>query len=298
MKRTSKIWHYLCLLGLLSAPVFADSIKVATWNIEWLTTSPIHSIKESKRSNQDFSLLNAKFHQIAPDVLAFQEVGSKDAIEKVVGPFYRVYLSDRSKASNRDHQFDDLNQYTGFAVSTDWQVKDPRDIELSPNSKLRFASYIILQKTGEPDVHLLSVHLKHGCAAAKKSSRSCRQLEQQGQALNQWMKQRVADEQAFIVMGDFNHNLSFHNDWLWRRIQQGIENKIELITETTPALCQVKSNRDPNRLYRYPQLIDHIIISKPSRGQEAKQVLFTREEALYHHLSDHCPVVSQVEVRL
>lgn len=289
---------FVLLLTLLTAPqALADTLKVSTWNVEWLTTRPISSIPESRRSPQDFTLLANKFQRINPDILAFQEVDSKAAIQKVVGPFYRIYLSDRSLSRHKGQQFNDINQYTGFAISSQFKVTDPRDLELTKHSKLRFASYVVLNRIGAPDVHLLSVHLKQGCVGKKNKKSACTQVLQQGKALNQWMTKRLKNSDAFIVMGDFNHNLSFHNDWLWRTLNKGIEKHIELITETTPALCQVQSNRDSTALYRYPQLIDHIIISQPSRGKEAKQILFTREESLYHHLSDHCPVVSDVDVR-
>lgn len=296
--RMKNKWYQLLLLGafiLLSTRVSAEAIKVASWNIEWLTTSPSSSITASQRTAQDFHLLNQKFRQIAPDILAFQEVDSKAAIEQVVGSGYQIYLSDRSLTPHK--QFNDLNQYTGFAISSDWHVSDPQDIELLPNSKLRFASYLIVRKSTGPDIHLLAVHLKQGCTAAKKRSRSCRQLAQQAQQLNQWMQQRLSRQQAFIVLGDFNHNLAYPGDWLWQQLQHGIEYQLELATRTTKARCQVQSNRDPKRLYRYPNLIDHIIVSKPSLSRDTKQILFTQEEALHHHLSDHCPVVSQIEFR-
>ncbi|OEF23203.1 endonuclease/exonuclease/phosphatase family protein [Vibrio rumoiensis] len=287
-----------CLLFALPlTSVLADSLKVTTWNMEWLTIRPVASIPESRRDGQDFSLLNSKIQNINPDILAFQEVDSKAAIQKVVGPFYRIYLSDRSFSSNKDQQFSDINQYTGFAISSRFKVTDPRDLELTKNSKLRFASYVVLNRIGEPDVHLLSVHLKQGCVGQKTKKTACTQVLQQAKELNQWMTKRLTNNDAFIVMGDFNHNLSFHNDWLWQVLKKGIEKQVELVTETTPALCQVQSNKDKNEWYRYPRLIDHIIISKPSRGQQGEQVLFTREEALHHHLSDHCPVVSHVDVR-
>ncbi|MBD1576511.1 endonuclease/exonuclease/phosphatase family protein [Vibrio sp. S11_S32] len=288
--------------GFFAPTVQANDLNVATWNLEWLTTKPSRSIPQSKRSSQDFARLNDKFVAIQADILAFQEVDSKAAIKKVVGPFYHIYLSDRSWSSNKSKQFSDVNQYTGLAISKKWKVSDPRDLIMSPNSKLRFGTYVVLKRIGEPNVHLLSVHLKQGCIGKKSRSKNCSQLSQQGKKLNQWMQTRLNNKEAFIVMGDFNHNLSFHgnssqNDWLWLTLNKGIERQVELVTATTDAFCQVKSRNDPNELYRYPSLIDHIIISKPGRASQGKQVLFSREEALYHHLSDHCPVASTVDIR-
>ncbi|MBD1572528.1 endonuclease/exonuclease/phosphatase family protein [Vibrio sp. S17_S38] len=288
--------------SIFSIHTQADNLKVATWNLEWLTTKPSSKISKSMRSAQDFSALNEKFRDMQLDVLAFQEVDSVAAIKKVVGPFYNIYLSDRAKPEFYSKQFPDLNQYTGFAISQKWHVSDPTDLILSPNSKLRFGSYVVLQQIGEPNVHLLSVHLKQGCIGKMSRKKTCRELIQQGKKLNLWMKERIKNKETFIMMGDFNHNLSFHghssqNDWLWLMLNNEIEKKVELVTVTTGALCQVKSKYDPNSLYRYPSLIDHIIISKPSHTSYAKQVLYSRQETLDYHLSDHCPVTSSINIR-
>ena len=288
--------------GVFSIHAQADNLKVATWNLEWLTTKPSNKIPQSIRSEQDFSALNDKFRVMSVDVLAFQEVNSITAIKKVVGPFYNIYLSDRAKSAYRSQQFSDVNQYTGFAISQKWRAHDPKDLVLSPNSKLRFGTYLILQRMGEPNVHLLSVHLKQGCIGKKSRKKACHQLIQQGEKLNSWMKERIRNKETFIVMGDFNHNLSFHghssqNDWLWLALNHGIEKQVELVTATTRAVCQVKSKHDPNSLYRYPSVIDHIIVSKASHTSYAEQVLYSRQEALDHHLSDHCPVASTINIR-
>lgn len=311
MKIQWKWLAYLGLLSLLSLPLSAASLKaaplkdsslnIATWNIEWLTTNPSHSIKESKRDSQDFAVLNSKFRQISPDILAFQEVDSTEAIQKVVGDKYQIYLSDRAKPQYANLQFNDLNQYTGFAVSKKWLIEnqativDPNDISLLANSKLRFAAYIVLKQANQADMHLLSVHLKSGCPTKKKRSRSCRQLSEQADQLNQWLTTRVSNQENFVVMGDFNHNLSYKGDWMWQQLTNGLNNQAKLATQTTPAICQVKSNRNPNKLYRYPSLIDHIIVSQPSQVQNTQQVVFTEQEALNYRLSDHCPVVSKLE---
>lgn len=311
MKRKIRWLTFSGIFSLLIASLYVevvaeerlkvDRLKIATWNVEWLTeqaNTKKSSIKESYRTAQDIQALHIKFIQIAPDILAFQEVDSKQAIKQVIGNSYNIYLSDRALNTNKSKQFDDVNQYTGFAVSNKWQVHDPQDIELSPNSKLRFASYIVLKQVSKPDIHLLSVHLKHGCPTAKKRSRSCKELTLQAKVLNQWIKQRVDKKEEFIIMGDFNHDLSFKGDWLWLALTQGIGigSEAQLTTENTTAKCEVKSNRNPNRLYRYPQVIDHILVSEnlAKATNQAHQVIYTRDEALNYHLSDHCPVVAEV----
>lgn len=306
-KKMNNSWKrriYVYLLSVISLPALSASmvsspVTTTTWNLEWLTLTPTNSIKESFRSSRDFEVLKATFRQISPDILAFQEVDSISAIQRVVGNDYQIYLSDRSKAQYAHLQFNNINQYTGFAISKGWlksnqaTIIDPNDLELLSNSKLRFASYLVIQRLNKPDLHLLSVHLKHGCATKKKRSRSCRQLSKQTDVLHQWLTARVGNQQAFIILGDFNHNLAYQGDWMWQQLTKGMEKQAQLLTQATPALCQVKSNRHPKKLYRYPYLIDHIIASPVKDNIRTQQVTFSKQAVLANHLTDHCPVVSE-----
>ncbi|MFV0576362.1 MAG: endonuclease/exonuclease/phosphatase family protein [Vibrio sp.] len=264
--------------------------------MEWLTTHPSSSFPESERNEKDFSVLNNKFQGMQPDIFAFQEVDSKQAVEKVVGSSYHIYMSDRAQSRYKKQQFKDINQYTGLAISEQWQVTDPKDIELSPHSKLRFATYVVMKKDNQPDVHVLSVHLKQGCPAQKKSSQSCKEVDSQSKVLNKWMTERVKQDQAFVIMGDFNHDMSYRNDWLWKQLSSGIESDVTLLTQNIKANCEVKSNRNPNKLYRYPKVIDHMIVSKAQVQSPAKQINYTRDEALNYRVSDHCPLMSTVKL--
>ncbi len=298
-----QLWEKSVLVFALSCwSIFAlaePKLTFTSWNMQWLTTQPKAKIADSQRSEQDFAALADKFRRLDADILAFQEVDSIAAIKKVVGPFYHIRLSDRADSNNKQRQFDDLNQYTGFAIAKRYTISDPQDIDLLPQqmNKLRFATYVVLKQIGAPDVHLLSVHLKQGCRSAKRNSDSCRILQQQARQLNQWMKQKLTANQSFILAGDFNHDLQFRNDWLWLELNKGIDKQIELASSQTDALCQVRSKSQPNQSYRYPSLIDHIIISRPSHSSVAKQSLYSRQQQFQFNLSDHCPLSAQIEVR-
>ncbi len=277
---------FVTAILLFSSFSFAqDSIKLTSWNIEWLS---INGEKVS-RTPQDFIKLNHYVDKTDIDVLAFQEVESHAAISKVVGSEYTIYLSDRAQPSHRHLQFNDTNQYTGFAVRKGIDVDDRPDFSITQgNSKLRFASYIVLNPNKDNETHLLSVHLKAGCSGAYRNNRDCKIVKQQGQALAKWIKAREDNKQHYVVLGDFNHNLGYRGDWLWEVLSNNTDAR--LVTKNTKAECKVRSNRNPNKTHQFRSVIDHIIASGDLKTSPGIQTVFKSQDVLDYKLSDHCPV--------
>ncbi|MGL6312446.1 endonuclease/exonuclease/phosphatase family protein [Vibrio sp. WXL103] len=288
------------LISLLtSAQTYATDgyfpLKIVSWNIEWLSSEQDHSVPQARRTSDDFAALRRYFEIMSPDVLAFQEINDLKAIQKIVGSNYAIVLSDRANAGNRNHQFKDLNQYTGFAIKKRLAFENVTDVRLSNrrNSKLRFGAYIVLAPDSEQPLHLLSVHLKAGCSGAFRDNSNCQQLKQQGQVLADWIAEREKAGQHYVIAGDFNHNLAYPNDWLWQTLTQS--GQLELATAKTSAKCKVRSNRDPNRLHQFRSLIDHIIVSAPLSASKVRQNIYSSRDVLDYHLSDHCPVIANID---
>ncbi|MEF1337614.1 endonuclease/exonuclease/phosphatase family protein [Vibrio rotiferianus] len=277
---------FVTTILLFSSFSFAqNSIKLTSWNIEWL------SIDGSKvsRTSQDFEKLNHYVDKTQVDILAFQEVETAAAIQKAVGNDFTIYLSDRANKSNQHLQFNDTNQYTGFAVRSGVSVLDKPDFSITRgNSKLRFASYLVLNPNQDKETHLLSVHLKAGCSGAYRNNRDCKIVKQQGQALAKWIKAREDNQQQYVVLGDFNHNLGYRGDWLWEVLSDN--NDAKLVTKNTKAECKVRSNRNPNKTHQFRSVIDHIIVSGNLNASSGVQTVFKTQDVLDYKLSDHCPV--------
>ncbi|WP_175579671.1 endonuclease/exonuclease/phosphatase family protein [Vibrio diazotrophicus] len=274
----------------------AEKLTLSTWNMEWLTINPNHNVYEGKRSNDDFSALKGYFERLNADVIAFQEVDSIDAFKRVSSSDYSVILSDRDLPQYHNHQFSDINQYTGFAIRNNVPFSDPKDIDLygRANHKLRFASYVILYPDSATPVHVLSLHLKAGCVGKFYSHKeTCQTLLAQGKSLNRWIKEREKQGQEYVIMGDFNHNLSFKGDWLWQEFNQGLKQKPELATRNTQALCKVRKRNNASQLHQFRSVIDHMIVSPKLQTTQPKQMVYKDQDALNYHLSDHCPIVSQ-----
>ncbi|EGU47767.1 metal-dependent hydrolase [Vibrio ichthyoenteri ATCC 700023] len=292
MKRVVECLILLYVVVLYAPPTLAQQqSKISTWNMEWLDLQGNKRFKSSLRTNADFDKISDYFVQIDTPILAFQEVTSESAIRRVVGDSYNIYLSARSTGQYRHLQFNDINQYTGFAIKKGIRVTDPDDFSLlrsNRQTKLRFASYIIVNDWWDEPIHLLSIHLKARCSGQFHPNKSCQTLKEQGLALNRWILERQQQKQAYIISGDFNHNLAYPNDWLWNDITQ--QSQAHLSTRHVNADCLVRSRNKAKRTHQFRSLIDHFVTSPHFIVNEAKQHLFEPSDVVEFKLSDHCPL--------
>ncbi|CAH6858687.1 Metal-dependent hydrolase [Vibrio chagasii] len=291
MKRLQKWLMLGCLIG---NQAIAEPLTISSWNIEWLSTNEAVNKFSDKRDQADFDKLEEYFQSLNADVVAFQEVDDINAIQRVAGDQYKILMSDRALPKNSNRQFKEVNQYTGFAVRKEVSLTDYADfpLESSSNSKLRFASYIVIETETKP-IHMLSVHLKAGCSGAYKSSRDCSRLKEQAQQLNKWIKQRERNNEDYAILGDFNHNLAYSRDWMWKELTQYTD--AQLATRKTRADCKVRSNRNNHRTHQFRSVIDHIVVSESLNAAPAKQQVFKTQDVLDYKLSDHCPVSTTIK---
>ncbi|MGC9492599.1 endonuclease/exonuclease/phosphatase family protein [Vibrio genomosp. F10] len=286
---------FVTALLFLPLSLQAESqLRVASWNIEWLTSDANRSMPNSHRSPEDFNQLQRYFDNMDLDVLSFQEVNDVAAIQRVVGPDYTLWMSDRTLASNKNHQFGDINQYTGFAIHSSLSVTAMPSIQLETHSrsKLRFATYVVINPEGEMPIHLLSVHLKAGCIEHYKEKKDCRRLKEQTKKLRAWIQDRELDNDAYVILGDFNHNLSAPNDWLWTELAH--QTGAVLASKNTTPDCKVRSKREAGLTYQYRSVIDHIVLTKRLAFSAPKQTTYRAQDVLNYNLSDHCPIVMAI----
>ena len=290
MKRLQKWLMLGCLIG---NQAIAEPLTISSWNIEWLSTNEAVNKFSDKRDQVDFDKLGTYFQSLNADVVAFQEVDDVNAIQRVAGDQYQILMSDRALPKNSNRQFKEVNQYTGFAVRKGVTLTDYADfpLETTSNSKLRFASYIVIETETKP-IHMLSVHLKAGCSGAYKSNRDCSRLKEQAQQLNKWIKQRERNNEDYAILGDFNHNLAYSRDWMWKELTQYTD--AQLATRKTRADCKVRSNRNNHRTHQFRSVIDHIVLGKSLNADPAKQQVFKTQDVLDYKLSDHCPVSTTI----
>ena len=260
----------------------AAELKLATWNLEWLTTSD-RDLPADVRPKQpeDIDLLRHYADELDADVIAIQEVDGSAVAARVFTPEkYSVHMS-------HDH----VVQRVGIVVrrGIHYSVNpDLTGLDVDRDRQLRSGVDVTLQL--EPPLRVLAVHLKTGCFDQRLSGRtrrSCAELREQVPPLIEWIRARQAEGIAFAIMGDFNRHMDGH-DQLWSALRQ-----------TAPLTRATEGRSSP--CWGGEAFIDHIVLGNAARDwlqPDTLRVLTYREtgEEWKERLSDHCPV--SVRLRL
>jgi len=153
----------LMLLALAAAPATgaAETLKLSTWNLEWLTArppgDPALPPDVRPKTAADIDRLRDYAGLLAADVVAFQEVDGPAVAARVFPPErYVLHLTS-----------DGVVQRVGFAVRRGLRFTanpDLAGLTLGPGSRLRSGADITLDLPGGR-LRLLAVHLKTGCRA-------------------------------------------------------------------------------------------------------------------------------------
>jgi endonuclease/exonuclease/phosphatase family metal-dependent hydrolase len=277
----------LALLLVLLAQSFAAAgeLKLATWNLEWLTDrragDPELPQDVRPKPAEDIERLRHYAMELDADVVAIQEVDGPGIAARVFPPeAYALHLS-------RDR----IVQRVGVAVRRGIRFSvnpDLTGLDVDPGHQLRSGVDITLMLPAAP-LRILVVHLKTGCFSQRldfMTSRACSELGQQVPPLLHWIAARHADGIAFALLGDFNRRME-GRDQFWSALRQ-----------TAPLSRATEGRISP--CWGGEKFIDHIILGGPARDwlePETLRVLTYREsDTRQQHLSDHCPVSVRLHV--
>ena len=256
------------------SPSFADTIKIATWNIEHLRDG-VGDPSKYQRTMEEFDRLRQHAERLDADVIAVQEVENERALARVFDPArYRFFVSDRNDA-----------QRTAFAVRKSISARRHPDLAaLGAGGRLRHGVDIGISASGE-SLRLLSIHLKSFCfqgSIASPGKDACRKLAMQIPVLARWIDARAAEGTPFAVLGDFNRRFDAPGDDFWPRIDDGDPGHLKLHRATAGRRATCNGGR-------YPLFIDHIVYG---RLLARRVVPGSFAELVYAGppLSDHCPV--------
>ena len=272
------------LLCLVLLPCLADAaeLKLATWNLEWLTTAggDLPPDVRPKRP-EDIDLLRRYATELDADVVAMQEVD---------GPVIaaRVFPADRYSL-HLSH--DRIVQRVGFAVRRGIRYTvdpDLTGLDADPGHKLRSGVDITLRL--QPPLRLLAVHLKTGCLDQRLDNarnRACAELSAQIPPLLDWIRERRAEGIAFAILGDFNRHMD-GRDPFWSALRQAAP--LTRATEGQSSPC-----------WGGEAFIDHILLGGSARDwwqSDTLRVLTYRETGAEwrSRLSDHCPVSVRLRI--
>lgn len=270
----------LWLLAL--SPAWGGALKLAAWNLSWLTERPFGSPElpadvGPKRSD-DIERLRGYALRLDADVVAFSEVDGPEIAARVFPPDrYVIHITG-----------DQVVQRVGFAVRRGLGFTahpDVRALDVHPHARfhLRSGADITLHLPGGP-LRLLAVHLKSGCSHDRlphPANPACVTLQEQTAPLRSWIAARGQEGVAFALMGDFNRWMGPQDPFLM-------------------ALRQVAPLADPQAGLHSPcwgggGFLDHILTGNAASDwlePGSLRVMTYRETGAgwKERLSDHCPI--------
>jgi endonuclease/exonuclease/phosphatase family metal-dependent hydrolase len=281
------------LLMLAATPAAATELKLATWNIAWLTLRPAGDPALLPdlvpRTEADFARLRAEAQRLDADIVALQEVDGAEAAAKVFDPGVYAFFFTREEDVQR----------TGFAVRRSLGVVQHADLaaldtRARARRSLRRGADVTVQ-AGSARLRLLSIHLNAGCwtgplgsGGARPAGRECETLAQQADILGEWAAERRREAVAFAILGDFNRRMRGTQDEMLDRIAEAGAGRLTRATEGVSDPCWA-GPRGPE------PFIDHILLGGGAERwflRDSLRVLVyaERDRALRDRLSDHCPI--------
>jgi endonuclease/exonuclease/phosphatase family metal-dependent hydrolase len=280
---TAKFIGTMLLVLLHPQPSVAAELKLATWNLEWLTDRNTDLPADIRpKQPEDIALLRRYATELDADVIAIQEVDGPGIAARVFPPeAYSIHLTH-----------DRVVQRVGIAVrrGIHYSVNpDVTGLDIDPGRELRSGADITLQLPNSP-LRILAVHLKTGCFDQRLSGtmrRTCAELRQQMPPLLDWISARRTEGVAFAILGDFNRHMD-GRDQFWSALRQAAP--LARATEGHTSPC-----------WGGEAFIDHIILggSAPDWMQsDTLRVLTYRETGAIwqRRLSDHCPVSVRLRI--
>ena len=276
----------LVALLLLTGAARAAELRVATWNLEWLTArragDPTLPEDVRPKRPEDIDALRRYALTLDADVIAFQEVDGPDMAAQVF-PAERYVLFTTA---------DNVVQRVGFAVRRGIPVRrnpDLAGLDVFPGAvhRLRSGADITLDLPGAR-LRLLAVHLKSGCNHDRLSDtrgaslgRACETLRRQIAPLQGWIAQRREEGVPFVLLGDFNRQMD------------GPDELLAALARAAPLARATEGRASP--CWGGGSFIDHILTGGAARSwmvPDSLRVMVYREtgDAAKEQLSDHCPV--------
>ena len=275
-------WLLVVLMILITAPAQAAELKLATWNLEWLTARPagdpaLPPDVKPKRAN-DIGLLRHYAERLDADVVAVQEVDGPDIAAQIFPPDRYALHFTRDRVVQR----------VGFAVRRTIPFTPNPDLvglalDLAAAHPLRSGADITLHVEGNL-LRLLAVHLKTGCRQdpiTGSTRAQCAILRDQLVPLQGWIAERAREAAAFAILGDFNRLMDQRDQFL-----AGLRRAAPLAraTEGTSNPC-----------WGGASFIDHILAGGAAhgwmQGGSLRVLIYREQEPIWkERLSDHCPV--------
>ena len=273
----------LATAHLAASPARARELKLPPWNMEWLTARPdgdpsLPDDAHPKRPD-DIVTLAGYARRLDADLIGIEEVDGPEIAAKIFPPErYRIEMTH-----------DAVVQRVGLVIRRDYEVIRHPDVTAldaaSPGARYRLRSGLdVTVGRGGASLRVLVVHLKTGCWDRPLQGRSppaCPVLGRQLGVLREWIAARRDEAVPFVVMGDFNRDLTAHDPFL------------DALQATAPLALATAGRANP--CWGGEGFIDHILAGGPARRwmrPDSLRVMVYRETdpEMKERISDHCPV--------
>lgn len=313
----------LTLSASLTPPAQAatpDTLGLATWNLEWLTTPEAERSLRSacqrgqprsderalpcaqgkrdtpQRQRDDFDALARTAQAMLDegvDVVALQEVDGPAAARQVFRTGWKVDCF-----TPRAHP-----QKVGFAIREGLSYRCNEALRaLDIDGATRSGADITVLPGTPRSVRLLAVHLKSGCFDGRLDRRHgpCEKLRQQVPVLERWLDDRLREGQSRVaILGDFNRNLDKDARFPAGDDEDSPLNLFAALSDGQPRQAVLRLATEDQRYRRcdrqdrHKTYIDDILFTD-ELARQARHIDFLRfpyesgQEGF--QLSDHCPV--------
>ncbi|MCG7584427.1 endonuclease/exonuclease/phosphatase family protein [Photobacterium sp. OFAV2-7] len=278
-------------LSLLNSSAFASSLKIATWNVEFLTAKSNTSC--APRSDEDYIKLSEVASSIDADIYALQEVESAKALERIFDPaVYNFIVSERTGKTydcRHNKKYKTTQQRVAYAVKKSVKYQYSKtdnltELDLEGNNALRYG--LVLQL---PKATLVNVHLKSACHSGDVLSNgsNCDVKKRQFDVLTKWVNKQPSSKEL-VILGDFNHKFNDDDYFL-----NGDAEKRSMTANTSSLnSCRPRYSSD--------QGVDHIVTSFDELEVSIVNYVDVNndqvEDSEESMLSDHCPIVATVDL--
>ena len=284
------------------------TLLLATWNMEWLVSaSSLAALRQRCRAPQrpralpcdvpyskarnaaDFARLAHYARALDADVIALQEVEDARTAGKVLKGYAFCFTARH-----------DL-QNVGFAIRRGIPYRCGSDLSsLALRDSVRRGAELTLFPDSPQALHLLSVHLKSGCAhqALDSVASACATLRRQIPALRSWIAAQAAAGHRFAVLGDFNRDLRQEltaQGGMWSLLQDGESAGARL---SDASAGESFSNCVLGQTFS--GFIDYILLGPMLAAARVpgsfRHMGYAAADARRYVLSDHCPVAVRLQL--
>lgn len=301
--------------GNRMAPESSSRLRVATWNLRWFPQGKSPEQPEDSAEPTDLNWLTCAIRWMQVDVLAMQEILATPEATKALnsltgnlttqtGQTWRWYRQPCGHLD--DHHIGFLwndSQVLVKNFTSLWEFNSKAKNGSNPCTYgLRPGQYARVQSrtTNGVDFHLIAVHLKSGPTVFDVEERH-KALNRIDQAIAPYLQQ----DQDVVIVGDFNTMGA--GDWSSRDYE--IKNLRRHLEKEKPGFTDLEPRPQCSHYFRgRGGWLDHILVPHDMKEITVTSATVTGYCAVagcqrirgdyplaYRHLSDHCPVVVEIE---